>query len=51
VAAAVPVARLELKRPRLEDIFIQIVKGDAGSVEAEHKLLAELQGATAGEVR
>ena len=51
VAAAVPVARLELKRPRLEDIFVQIVKGDTGSVEAERKLLAELQGAAAGEAR
>jgi ABC-2 type transport system ATP-binding protein len=51
VAAAVPVARLELKRPRLEDVFVQIVKADTGSVEAEHKLLAELQGAPAGEVR
>jgi ABC-2 type transport system ATP-binding protein len=51
VAAAVPVARLELKRPRLEDVFVQIVKGDTGSVEAEHKLLAELQGAPAGEAR
>jgi ABC-2 type transport system ATP-binding protein len=51
VAAAVPVARLELKRPRLEDIFVQIVKSDTGSAEAERKLLAELQGAPAGEVR
>jgi ABC-2 type transport system ATP-binding protein len=51
VAAAVPVARLELKRPRLEDIFVQIVKSDTGSVEAERKLLAELQGAAAGEAR
>jgi ABC-2 type transport system ATP-binding protein len=51
VAAAIPVARLELKRPRLEDIFVQIVKGDAGSVEAEQKLLAELQGAATGEAR
>jgi len=51
VAATVPVARLELKRPRLEDIFVQIVKSDTGSVEAERKLLAELQGAAAGEAR
>jgi ABC-2 type transport system ATP-binding protein len=51
VAAAAPVARLELKRPRLEDIFVQIVKGDTGSVEAEHKLLAELQGAGTEEAR
>jgi ABC-type uncharacterized transport system ATPase subunit len=51
VAAAVPVARLELKRPRLEDVFVQIVKSDTGSVEAERKLLAELQGAPAGEAR
>jgi ABC-2 type transport system ATP-binding protein len=51
VAAAVPVARLELKRPRLEDIFIQIVKDDTGSDEAERKLLAELQGAQAVEAR
>jgi ABC-2 type transport system ATP-binding protein len=51
VSAAVPVARLELKRPRLEDIFVQIVKSDTGSVEAERKLLAELQGAAAGEAQ
>jgi ABC-2 type transport system ATP-binding protein len=47
VTAAVPVARIELKRPRLEDVFVHIVKSDGGSAEAERSLLAELQGATA----
>ena len=51
VATTIPVARLELKRPRLEDIFIEIVKGETGSAEAERKLLAELQGAAPGEAR
>jgi len=35
VIAAVPVARIELKRPRLEDVFVQIAD-DGGRSAAEH---------------
>jgi ABC-2 type transport system ATP-binding protein len=45
VTAAIPVARAELKRPRLEDVFIQLVKEGGGSAESELTLRAELQGA------
>jgi ABC-2 type transport system ATP-binding protein len=34
IAAAVPVARVELKRPTLEDVFIQIVQGGTGDGDA-----------------
>lgn len=34
IASAVPPARVEIARPRLEDIFIQIVTAESGSVEA-----------------
>ncbi|HLF09819.1 MAG TPA: ATP-binding cassette domain-containing protein [Gammaproteobacteria bacterium] len=49
VMAAIPVARIELKRPRLEDVFVQLVRDDTASVEAEQSLRAELQGAVTGE--
>jgi ABC-2 type transport system ATP-binding protein len=48
LTAAVPVARVELKRPRLEDIFVQIVNEGRGSTKADESLRAELQGVTAG---
>jgi ABC-2 type transport system ATP-binding protein len=35
-------ARLELSRPRLEDIFIRLVSGATGSVEDKEKLRADL---------
>ena len=47
VAAAVAPARVELARPRLEDVFVQIVSGGAPSWEAAQKLKAELQDAAA----
>jgi ABC-2 type transport system ATP-binding protein len=34
IAAAVPLARVELKRPTLEDVFIQIVQGGTGDGDA-----------------
>jgi len=45
VAAAVPVGRIELKRPRLEDVFVQLVTDGARSPDAERNLRAELAGA------
>jgi ABC-2 type transport system ATP-binding protein len=50
VTAAIPVARIELKRPRLEDVFVQLVKSGDTSVESEQSLRAELQGIGASEV-
>jgi hypothetical protein len=35
VAARVGMRRIELRRPNLEDIFIQIVGGDAAALRAE----------------
>ncbi len=47
ITATLPVARIELKRPRLEDVFIQIVKrGDEGARD-ERSLRAELAGTAA----
>jgi ABC-2 type transport system ATP-binding protein len=43
IAAAIPVGRIELKRPRLEDVFIQLVSDTARSPDAE-RLRAELAG-------
>ena len=51
LAATVPVARIELKRPRLEDVFVELVHDSTGSTDAERSLRAELQGTTAGEAR
>jgi ABC-2 type transport system ATP-binding protein len=47
ISAALPVGRIELKRPRLEDVFIQLVSDAAHSPEAAHRLRAELAGAAA----
>jgi ABC-type uncharacterized transport system ATPase subunit len=44
--AALPLARIELKRPRLEDVFIELVGRDSRSGSADQReLRAELQGA------
>jgi ABC-2 type transport system ATP-binding protein len=48
VAAAVPVGRIELKRPRLEDVFVQIVADGSRAPDAEVTLRAELAGAAPG---
>jgi ABC-2 type transport system ATP-binding protein len=40
---ALPVARIELKRPHLEDVFIELVTSDPASSEAEHDLRAALR--------
>jgi ABC-2 type transport system ATP-binding protein len=45
VAAAAAPARIELSRPRLEDVFVQIVSGEGTSWETAQKLKDEL-GAT-----
>ena len=42
VAAAIAPARIELSRPRLEDVFIRIVSDGAGTKETEQRLRAEL---------
>jgi ABC-2 type transport system ATP-binding protein len=42
-------ARLELSRPRLEDIFIRLVSTQADSAESRQKLRANLAQANAGE--
>jgi ABC-2 type transport system ATP-binding protein len=42
IAAALPVARIEVKRPRLEDVFVQIVADGADSADAARALRAEL---------
>jgi hypothetical protein len=41
------VARIEVKRPRLEDVFVQIVADGAESADAAHALRAELAGQSA----
>ncbi len=46
VAARCPSARIELKRPRLEDVFVQIVADGSRSPDAELTLRAELAGAS-----
>jgi ABC-2 type transport system ATP-binding protein len=43
IALTVPPARIELSRPRLEDIFIQIVSKHGGTSETESKLRADLR--------
>jgi len=50
LVAALPVARVELKRPSLEDIFIQLVTGSA-SHETAHDLRAELHAGAKAEAR
>jgi ABC-2 type transport system ATP-binding protein len=46
VTGAVPVARIQLRRPRLEDVFVQLVKDGAVTADAERSLREELSGAT-----
>jgi ABC-2 type transport system ATP-binding protein len=36
IAAAVPIARIEVKRPRLEDVFVQLV-AEGGAADAQHQ--------------
>ena len=43
IVSLLPVARVELKRPRLEDVFVELVTA-GGSSDAEHHLRAELRG-------
>ena len=45
IATTLPVARMELSRPRLEDIFVRLVAGESGD-EAE-ALLSEIRRPTA----
>jgi len=47
IAMAVAPARIELSRPRLEDIFIQIVSRSGATAEAENKLRTDLREAGA----
>ena len=47
IAGAVPPARIELARPRLEDIFVGIVAGERASVDSERELRAQLRDADA----
>jgi ABC-2 type transport system ATP-binding protein len=44
VVSSMPVARMELSRPRLEDIFVRLVAGDAGGSADE--LMSELNAPT-----
>jgi len=48
LAAAVPAARIELARLRLEDVFIRIVAGGATSHESDRALRASLQASGEG---
>jgi ABC-2 type transport system ATP-binding protein len=50
IAAAVPPARIELARLRLEDVFIRIVAGGASSHERDRALRASLQAPGEGAV-
>ncbi len=47
LATAVPAARIEIARPRLEDIFVRIVTGGSATPESEQQLRADLRGAAA----
>jgi ABC-type uncharacterized transport system ATPase subunit len=44
ISAAVAPARIEFARVRLEDVFIRLVSGDAGSDESTQALRTHLQG-------
>jgi ABC-2 type transport system ATP-binding protein len=44
IAGVLPLARIEVKRPRLEDVFVQLVADDVQSAEAARALRAELAG-------
>jgi ABC-2 type transport system ATP-binding protein len=43
ITAALAPARVELSRPRLEDVFIRIVSGGAATAETEEQLRADLR--------
>jgi ABC-type uncharacterized transport system ATPase subunit len=52
VVGAVPPARVELRRPSLEDVFVGIVTADAGSQEAlALRAAVRDEGESGGEVR
>jgi ABC-2 type transport system ATP-binding protein len=44
VASRIPTARLEVARVRLEDTFVEIVRGVAGGTDSEQSLRQHLQG-------
>jgi len=48
ITAALAVARIELARPRLEDIFVGIVAGDDPDASADNHLKAALRGEAEG---
>jgi ABC-type uncharacterized transport system ATPase subunit len=48
ITATVPVARIELARPRLEDIFVAIVAGADPLASSNGQLKAALRGESAG---
>jgi ABC-2 type transport system ATP-binding protein len=50
IVAMIPPARIELARPRLEDVFIRIVGGGDASLETASKLRADLRDVGAGAV-
>lgn len=50
VAAAVPCARVELRRPTLEDVFVNIVGGSDAASQDAAKLRDQLRAGKAGEV-
>ena len=47
IAAALPVARIELKRLRLEDVFVTLVADGGSSADAQRELHSQLSGAAA----
>jgi ABC-2 type transport system ATP-binding protein len=51
LAGAIAPARLELARPKLEDIFIQIVSDHRGAASPDPMLRADLRGESDAEVR
>jgi len=52
ISEVIPVSRLEIRRPTLEDVFVRIVTGDAASAtEDAARLLEGLRGPAAAEVR
>ena len=51
LVARLPVARVELRRPTLEDVFVQLVTGAGGGAEAAARLRAELRAPGAVGVR
>jgi len=48
IAGVLPVARIEVRRPRLEDVFVQLVADGEQSGEAKRALRAELTGHAEG---